>query len=43
MLICSTIAMTENRDDITLSETHRVATSGDIEVATYLEIAKQAI
>lgn len=34
--------MTENKDASASSETHRVTTSGDIEVATYLEIAKQA-
>jgi GMP synthase (glutamine-hydrolysing) len=34
--------MTENKDELNSTETHRVATSGDIEVATYLEIAKQA-
>ena len=43
MVIFNTIKMTEKRDETTPSETLRVATSGDIEVATYLEIAKQAI
>lgn len=41
MLIFYTINMTEtNESDSHI--THRVATSGDIEVSTYLEIAKQA-
>ncbi|APV44077.1 GMP synthase (glutamine-hydrolyzing) [Dehalogenimonas formicexedens] len=43
MVIFNTTPMTEKRDETTPSETLRVATSGDIEVATYLEIAKQAI
>ena len=33
--------MTENKPKQTLSESHRVITSGDIEVSTYLEIAKE--
>jgi len=33
--------VTENKPKQTLSESHRVITSGDIEVSTYLEIAKE--
>ena len=42
MIIFYTIAMTDNKKLSASAETHRVTTSGDIEVATYLEIAKQA-
>ncbi|TFG47065.1 MAG: glutamine-hydrolyzing GMP synthase [Dehalococcoidia bacterium] len=41
MLIFHSINMTE-KNELTPPETRRIATSGDIEVSTYLEIAKQA-
>lgn len=41
MLIFYTIIMTK-KEEISPQESHRFATSGDIEVSTYLEIAKQA-